>query len=1062
MMRVYLYFGDTLRPDQDFRDKGTISVALLPPAIRALVAPSGQTEVDLTDIPLRQLTGFQSYNTRDGINLWAHKTNFDGQLSLDSPSPRTAHNLRSTIDDFKVWGVRGTGVKVQYSSYTDIKNGLIIGNPDQPRGRGIFENHASFNINFNKLRVKGFNEGFKIEFPNHHQDFIASSLNNSYFSRNKYNISAIGGAPLGKGTRPDDFPKNLKINNTRFIGAGNNALPVALFNSKTIGGLALAFDAGASYDTDPLKPDGQGLTRALASNAIAAYGWDFNNDGKIDKFGRQVSHQFSQAVTLTVWDNQGATHTLTKTFNVQRANYLNPFQNNDFRSGTAFGAAYRGNSAGADLSWLATPGVRRNASIGNGAAVLSSPNHYGTGLAQVIYDQHIRRGMQTLGLKLKNTEESGKLNNDIDITLWGVNGQFENSLYLTSGPQRAGTLPMQRVKLADVTLGGTNFDWQSFRWNVDLKQGYDFLLFQVNTRGTKDQGDFVGLDDVRLFGNGISTPTPSPIPSGDNHFFLDGTDANNWMRGSDRNQYMEGRGGNDTLRGAGGNDSLYGGTGNDHLHGEVGNDDLYGGDGNDLLDGGTGDDKFNGGNDNDTLVGRDGNDNLYGGAGLDVLYGGDGDDTLNGGAGNDSLWGSSGNDRLYGLEGDDRLDGAIGDDNLNGGEGNDTLAGGEGNDRLYGDIGQDRLLGADGNDTLNGAAGDDELRGDGGDDSLYGDVGNDSLYGGSGSDTLSGGNDADSLMGGNGNDHLNGGDGQDQLFGNSGDDTLFGGRGDDQLLGSWGNDTLYGALGNDTLEGDYGEDSLYGYEGDDLIRGGMGRDRLYGEAGNDALWGGSGDDYLAGGLGNDSHWGEDGNDQIWAAAGNDLIYGGKGQDSLGGGAGNDSLYGGDGNDLLSSQDGNDWLMGDAGNDTLRGEGGNDTLTGGRGNDSVEGGHGNDLLMGVDATQAQAGRGEQDILTAWTGVNTFVLGDANQMFYNDGQNNTLGAGDYALVKGFNQSRGDKIQLHGQATDYRLGAVPAGMQSGTAIFLNTPGTTDELVAIVAYNNNLTLNSSTSTFV
>lgn len=89
-------------------------------------------------------------------------------------------------------------------------------------------------------------------------------------------------------------------------------------------------------------------------------------------------------------------------------------------------------------------------------------------------------------------------------------------------------------------------------------------------------------------------------------------------------------------------------------------------------------------------------------------------------------------------------------------------------------------------------------------------------------------------------------------------------------------------------------------------------------------------------------------------------------------------------------------------------------------------------MGVDATQAQAGRGEQDILTAWTGVNTFVLGDASQAFYNDGQNNTLGAGDYALVKGFKQSRGDKIQLHGQATDYRLGAAPAGMQSGTAIF------------------------------
>lgn len=1059
-------FGDTLHPQTDFRDKGTISVDLLPPAIRALVAPTGQTEVDVTDIPLRQLTGFQSYNTRDGINLWAHKTNFDGQLSLDSPTPRTAHTLRSIIDDFKVWGVRGTGVKVQYSSYTDIKNGLIIGNPDQPRGRGIFENHASFNINFNKLRVKGFNEGFKTEFLNHDQDFIASSLNNSYFSQNKYNISAIGGAPLDNGKRPDDFSKNLKINNTRFIDAGNNALPVALFNSKKMGGLAVSFDAGTSYDTDPLKPDGQVLTRDLGSNAIAAYGWDFNNDGKIDKFGRQVSHHFGQAgtqdVTLTVWDNQGATQTLTKSFNVQGANYLNPLTNNDFSSGAAFGAAYRGNSSGAGLGWLATNGIRRDASIGNGAAVLSTPNHYGTGLAQVVYDQRIRRGKQTLGLRLKNTEGAGKLNNDIDITLWGVNGQFENNLYLTSGPQQVGTLPMQRVKLADVTLGGTTFDWQSLRWNVDLKQGYDFLLFQVNTRGTKDQGDFVGIDDVRVFGNGISTPTSSPIPSGDNRFFLEGTDANNVMRGSDRNQYLEGRGGNDTLHGAGGDDSLNGGIGDDNLQGDAGIDDLYGGEGNDLLDGGTDDDKLNGGKDNDTLRGRDGNDNLYGDMGLDILYGGNGDDSLNGGAGNDTLWGNAGNDRLYGSEGDDLLEGAIGEDNLNGGAGNDTLNGGAGNDTLYGDVGQDWLLGGDGNDTLNGAAGDDELRGEGGNDNLYGDVGNDTLYGGSGSDTLNGGNDTDSLMGGDGNDRLNGGDGQDQLFGNSGDDNLFGGLGNDQLLGSWGNDTLYGALGNDTLEGDQGEDNLYGNDGDDLIRGGIGRDRLHGEAGNDALWGGSGDDYLGGGLGNDSHWGEDGNDQIWGAAGNDLIYGGKGKDSLGGGAGSDSIHGGDGNDLLSSQDGNDWLAGDAGNDTLYGEGGQDTLIGGRGNDSVYGGNGNDWLMGVDATTAQAGRGEQDILMDWTGVNTFVLGDTNQAFYNDGQNNTLGAGDYALVKGFNQSRGDKIQLHGQATDYLLGAAPAGMQSGTAIFLNTSGTTDELVAVVAYNNSLTLNSSAFTFV
>ena len=123
--------------------------------------------MDVTDIPLRQLTGFQSYNTRDGINLWAHKTNFDGQLLLDSPSPQTAHNLRSTIDGFKVWGVRGTGVKVQYSSYTDIKNGLIIGNPDQsPWPEGFSRTTLPLISTSINCELRDSIRDFKIEFPN--------------------------------------------------------------------------------------------------------------------------------------------------------------------------------------------------------------------------------------------------------------------------------------------------------------------------------------------------------------------------------------------------------------------------------------------------------------------------------------------------------------------------------------------------------------------------------------------------------------------------------------------------------------------------------------------------------------------------------------------------------------------------------------------------------------------------------------------------------------------------------------------------------------------------------
>lgn len=1036
-------FGDTLHPKTDFRDKSTIDVNLLPSGIRALIAPSGQTEVDVTDIPLRQLTGFQSYNTRDGINLWAHKTNFDGQLTFDSPSPQTAHNLISTIDDFQVWGVRGTGVKVQYSSYTDIKNGLIVGDPSDPGGRGIFENHASYNINFDRLKIIGFNEGLKLESLNEDKDFISSSIANSQFRNNNYNLSAIGGNSVNQGKLPDDFPAYFKIFNTTFDTPSNNAAPVAKFNNQVVGGLAVSFDASGSYDSDPLKAGGGNLSKDLPSNAIAAYGWDFNNDGKIDKFGRQVSYHFSQAgaqtVSLKVWDNQGASKTLSKTINVQASNYTNPFANANFSSGEPFGAAYKTTSAGAGLGWLATAGVRKQ---GN-AAILSNPNNYSTGIGQVIYDNKIRRGKQTLGLRLKNTEGAGKVNNDIDITLWGVNGQFKNNLYETLGPYKAGTLPMGRVQLADVTLGGSNFDWKSFQWNVDLKQGFDFLLVQVNTRGTKDQGDFVGLDDVRLFGDGSSTPTASAIPTGDNRYSIQGSGANDRLKGSDRSQLLEGEDGNDTLRGVGGDDQIFGENGADELRGDDGNDKLYGGNGNDFLGGGSGNDNLHGGADNDTLVGWYGNDTLYGDVGIDELYGGYGNDTLNGGAGNDKLRGDAGDDKLYGMEGNDRLSGSNGNDYLHGGQDNDALYGGVGNDTLYGDVGADRLWGEQGNDTLNGAAGNDELRGGDGNDSLYGDTGNDFLGGGSGQDSLAGGKNNDTLVGSSGNDKLYGGDDQDELYGSDGNDSLNGDRGNDQLFGSTGFDVLNGGLGNDTLDGGNGNDTLAGQEGDDVLQGGAGVDKLYGDNGNDLLRGGLGNDTLAGGAGSDRLWGDGNNDTLWGGAGKDSLYGGDGQDSLGGGADND------------------FLNGDAGNDLLYGNDGADSLTGGTGNDSLNGGNGNDWLMGVDGTRSQAGRGEKDTLTDWNGRNTFVLGNTTQAFYNDGLNNTLGTGDYALVKGFQSSRGDKIQLHGQASEYRLGAAPSGMQSGTAIYINTPGT-DELIAIVANVNNLNLSSGAFTFV
>lgn len=860
-------FGDTLNPQEDFRDKETISVASLPPEIRSRIAPPGQTEVDINDVPLRQLSGFQSYNTRDGILLWAHKTNFDGQLDFNGLEPRTAHTLRSTIDDFAVWGVRATGLKVQYSSHTDIQDGLVLGsNLEDPRGRGIFQNHASYNINFKDLTVKGFDQGLRLEPLNEDKDFISSSLSNSRFSDNRYNLAPVGGDPVNQGKLPDDFPAYFKIINTDFDVPDNNAAPVARFGATAIGGLAIAFNGSTSFDRDPLKAEGKTLSKDLESNAIAAYGWDFDNNGTIDQFGRRASHHFatpgSKQVSLTVWDNQGATRTLTKTVNVQSTAYRNPFTDNNFSDSTSFGEGYKASSLGAGLGWLATKGVRRS----GGAAVLSHPDHYGNGVAQIVQDNKARRGRQTLGLRLKNTEGSGKINNDIEISLWGVNGQFQNKIYDKAQPYQVGTLPLQSQKLADITLGGTSFDWRYFQWNVDLKDGYQFLLLQVNTANAKDPGDFIGLDNVRLFGDG--TAGTSAIPTGDNRYYIGGTDGDDVAAGSARHQVLGGGDGNDSLHGLAGDDSLYGDEGNDRLAGNKGRDKLHG---------------------------HEGNDSLFGGDGPDSLYGA---------------------------------------------EGKDVLVGGQGTDKLYGGDDDDKLFGGTE------------------DDSLYGGTGNDSLYGGRGA----------------------------------------------------GNDSLFGDKGNDLLDGGAGKDTLNGHTGDDTLRGRDGNDVLYGSDGRDLLEGQGGNDTLNSGIGNDE---------------------------LLGGHGRDSLYGDDGND---------------------------TLIGGSGNDSVNGGKGNDRLVGVDIDSATPGKGEKDMLIGWEGNNTFVLGDANGVYYDDGRSDTAGLIDYALVKGFKQSEGSKIQLHGQASDYQIGSIPAALgleESGSAIYLKTSGT-DELIAILAYENAPDLTSASFVYV
>lgn len=235
---------------------------------------------------------------------------------------------------------------------------------------------------------------------------------------------------------------------------------------------------------------------------------------------------------------------------------------------------------------------------------------------------------------------------------------------------------------------------------------------------------------------------------------------------------------------------------------------------------------------------------------------------------------------------------------------------------------------------------------------------------------------------------------------------------------------------------------ISGTSGDDSISGTTANDQINGLTGNDQLVGGVGDDTLNGGDGNDTLRGQVGHDLLNGDAGNDILQGGRGQDTLNGGGGNDQLRGGAEDDLIF---------------------------GGTGNDNINGGRGQDTLTGVDPT-AGRGVGEVDILRGGANSDLFVLGDADGVYYNDGDAASLGWGDYALLRDFRTTE-DVIQLSGNAAQYSVvnaqtylrGNLPDRILNNSVAILFTDGSgSDELIAIVKGYNSLDLNQSYFSFV
>ena len=560
---------------------------------------------------------------------------------------------------------------------------------------------------------------------------------------------------------------------------------------------------------------------------------------------------------------------------------------------------------------------------------------------------------------------------------------------------------------------------------------------------------------------------------------------------------------NDTLRTAGGDDTIIAGAGDDLVNGGDGTDSVSVGAGNDTVEASSG---------NDSVYGGEGDDLINSSTDGGTNYGEDGNDAIFGSSANDFLLGGAGQDSLLGEGGDDMVDMGTGLANSNGvatgGDGNDTLvvdfslsaagvAFDSGNGIVTNSLATEIMIhtgfevfhitGSNFNDTITASAANETLRGGTGDDFLNGEAGVDTMFGGAGNDTYVVDNPGDivnegadggidtvqssinrglnpnqenlvltgvAAINGSGNslnNRITGNAANNIINGGTGADTMFGGAGDDTFVvdnpGDIVNESPGGGI--DTVQSSINRGLNPNQEnllltGTDSINGSGNSEnnRITGNSGKNILNGGAGNDTMLGGLGDDTYVVDAVGDVVTeaAAAGTDTIQSSvtltlpTNVEKL-------TLTG------VSALTG----VGNSLGNVITGNGADNPLFGGPGRDLLVGGAGADRLFGA-ALGVPNGAAEIDTLTGGLGNDVFILGTngpTGVRLY-DGNAAGAGLGGYALITDF--SVGDKLQIKGAASQYRLGASPVGLPAGQGLYHDTNANgvlnpaIDELIAVI----------------
>ncbi|MFI5172155.1 MAG: PKD domain-containing protein, partial [Chitinophagales bacterium] len=291
------------------------------------------------------------------------------------------------------------------------------------------------------------------------------------------------------------FPNYFEITGSPvFTVITSNILPVADFSYYASGGNTIKFNGILSSDADP------GVTTPSQGNGIAGYSWSFG-DGTTAT-GMNPVHVYispgTYSTTLTVYDSQGKTASVSKNIYVAAANYENCLLNSGFETG-GFIVASNTNSSRLNVNagWL----QKANWQIVDGKAEIYSSDKWYRPLIQINKNDKALRGTVEFSFQGKNVG-AGATGNDLICEIYGVNGEFKDVNVITLNN-------IQKWNNNDATFSSTlllshnyglaNYNWQTFTENINFGSGYEYIIIKFYSKGIKTGPDEEqGVDNICL------------------------------------------------------------------------------------------------------------------------------------------------------------------------------------------------------------------------------------------------------------------------------------------------------------------------------------------------------------------------------------------------------------------------------------------------------------------------------------------------------------------------------------------------------------------------------------